>query len=383
MSIERVRFAVAFLAVTVLSHASASRAFADALGCERAIAQASAKYVQGRAKILYKCEDAKANNKIRDTIVCATDPLFQPQRLAVSTRLYATVNLGCGGPNQDCGDGDDQPLGPAGWGIGQCPDLANAGCTNAITNCIHVAQCLECTGNAAVSQALDLTYGEFESSEFGTNDTVNRCQRAIGKSVAKYLASRAKALGRCWDARLLGRHSNPCPVPGDGQAALRIAKAEDKKQKSICKACGGADGTCDGSGDVTPSAVGFATSCPAVDTFTPPSSCGGAIVDAASIVGCVDCVSDHDVDCASDESVPGIVGPPPAACNPATTTTTTSTIAPSTSTSATSPATTSSRPSTPVASTTPPAPTTPPSTPAPSTPPPTPRSGSSSSTSRS
>jgi hypothetical protein len=34
---------------------------------------------------------------IRDTIDCATDTLFGPARLAVETRLFATINKTCGG----------------------------------------------------------------------------------------------------------------------------------------------------------------------------------------------------------------------------------------------------------------------------------------------
>src|SRR5262249_41292580 len=149
---------------------------------------AAAKHLQGLVKLLRKCEDEKARFKLRGDIVCATDPLFEPNRIALQTKLFVSINAACGGPNQACGDGDDQPLGPTGWGaVGQCPDVNGAGCTNAIASCLDIEHCLDCIDRAAVAQALDTAYGELDQSQFGTNSDVNRCQRAIGKAEARYL----------------------------------------------------------------------------------------------------------------------------------------------------------------------------------------------------
>ena len=334
---------LATVALMAMALASPGRALADPTTCSTGIARAAAKHLQGLTKAMQKCEDAKARFRLRANTVCATDPLFDPIRTALLTKLFVSINIACGGPNESCGDGDDEPLGPTGWGtVSQCPDVNGAGCTNAIATCTDVSQCLECIDRAAVAQALDVPYGALDETEFGTNSAVNRCQRAIGKATARYLGKRAKAMEKCWEARLAGQHANACPSPGDGKAATQIANAATKKHAAICRACGGADRQCNGSGDTTPSDVGFTSSCPAVKPLFPPSSCSGAIVDAASIVDCVDCVADFDADCAGAASVPSIVGALPAACNPSSSTTTTTAGPASTTSSSTTPVTTSS-----------------------------------------
>jgi hypothetical protein len=347
---------VATAALVLMALGAPGRALADPTTCSAAIARAAAKHLQGLTKAMQRCEDAKARFRLRSDIVCATDPLFDPIRTSLLTKLFVSINLACGGPNEDCGDGDDEPLGPTGWGaVGQCPDVNGAGCTNPISTCLDVAQCLECIDRAAVAQSLDVPYGALDASEFGTNSAVNRCQRAIGKAGARYLSKRAKAMEKCWEARIRGQHSNACPSPGDGKAATQIANAEEKKQAAICRACGGVDRQCNGAGDTSPSDIGFTSSCPAVKSLFPPSSCGGAIVDAASIVDCVDCVADFDADCAGAASVPSIVGALPAACNPSSSTTTTTTAPASTTSSSTASPTTSSTSSSTSSSTTSPA----------------------------
>src|SRR5262245_32602911 len=253
---------LSLLAAMGLSILGPRAAGADPVTCARGIATASAKYVDGRAKGLFKCEDAKVRYRLRPDVDCATDELFDSQHLSLETRLVVGINQACGGPNAACGHGDDQPLGPVGWGIGQCPDFGNAGCTNPITSCLDVAECLKCMNDASVAAAMGLTYGAFETDEFGTKSTVNRCQRAIGKATTKYLRRRAKAMASCWDARLAGTHANVCPEPGDGRAGRTIDSAEARKQSSICKACGGADRACNGAGDLSLAAIGFISTCP-------------------------------------------------------------------------------------------------------------------------
>jgi hypothetical protein len=338
----------AVAALTILALSAARSTLADPLGCERGIARAAARHVQGFAKILYRCEDGKAGLKYRETTICATDPLFESQRVALSTKLVVAVNQACGGPNGACGDADDEPLAGTAWnGIGACPDVGNAGCTNPITTCADVAQCLACIDQAAATHAMTLTYGAFDREEFGTASPVNRCQRAIGKAAYKYLVTRSKVMQRCWDARAVGQHANPCPDPGDGRAALQLARAEERKVAAMCKACGGADRQCDGTGDLAPSVIGFVATCPAVTTPFPPVACGGPVAATAALAACIDCVIDFDGDCSGAAAVPGAAGPPPASCNPApATTTTTSTSLPGTTTSSTSTSTTTSLPAT-------------------------------------
>ncbi len=338
MTTHRARWWIVTATMVAMTLGVRERALADPVVCTTGIARAASKHLQGLEKAMQKCEDAKVRHRLRSTIDCSTDPLFDPIRTALLTKLFVAINVSCGGSNRACGDGDDQPLAPTGWGaVAQCPDLDGAGCLNPIANCTDVAQCLECMDRAAVAQDLHTTYGAFDASQFGTNSAINACQRAIGKATARYLEKRSKAMEACWEARLKGLHSNPCPSPGDGKAAAQIAKEEQRKTTTICRACGGPDRACGGGGDATPGAIGFASSCPAVKPLFPPGSCDGAILDATAIVGCVDCVSDFDSDCAGAASVPAIVGALPAACNPSPSTTTTS----STTTIATTSTTTS------------------------------------------
>ena len=342
MTPQMLRSWVVVAATILMGLAVPTRALADPTTCKQGIANAAARHQQGTLKLIQKCEDAKVRYKLRDTTVCATDSLFDPQRSLLFTRLLVGINQTCGGANQACGDGDDEPLGPIGWSIGQCPNPANSGCTNTIANCTDIGICLDCVNRATVTHETQLAYGAFDTDEFGTNSTANLCQRAIGKATAQYGKSRSKAMQKCWNARLAGQHGNACPDPGDGKATLLISKAESKKRGTICKACGGADRLCNGSGDVAPSAVGFVASCPSV---TPPfggSSCAGSIPDADAITDCVDCVTDFDTDCAGAASIPGILALP-SQCTPSTPTTSSSVpTTSSTSSSTSSPATTSS-----------------------------------------
>ena len=63
---------------------------------------------------------------------------------------------------------------------------------------------------------LDETYYANLNLPSTSDKALNTCQKAIGKSAAKFFAAKSKALQKCWDARLKGKHSNPCPSPGDG-----------------------------------------------------------------------------------------------------------------------------------------------------------------------
>src|SRR5439155_9401951 len=91
------------------------------------------------------------------------------------------------------------------------------------------------------------------------------CQAAIADAGIALLAAETHALERCWEDRARGRHANACPSPGDGKAAPELARAADALRTAVCRACGGPDGTCDGSADLSPSAIGFVGTCPALD----------------------------------------------------------------------------------------------------------------------
>src|SRR5262245_44826803 len=101
MTMLRARWSVA--AAILIGVATAGTAGADALTCSTGIARAAAKHLQGLTKAMQKCEDGKVRGRLRETTVCATDPLFDQIRLALLVKLFVSINVACGGPNEDCG----------------------------------------------------------------------------------------------------------------------------------------------------------------------------------------------------------------------------------------------------------------------------------------
>ena len=144
---------------------------------------------------------------------------------------------------------------------------------------------------------------------------MSACQAAIGKSTAAFVAARSKALQKCWDGRLNGKHSGDCtpPAAGDGKYLGAIAKAHTKQVTTICKACGGPDKACGQLDDLMPAAIGLPTDCTAL---TPPEggNCNVAITDLASLIACVDCVAGFETSCIDRLHVPGLT-PYPDACS--------------------------------------------------------------------
>ena len=171
-----------------------------------------------------------------------------------------------------------------------------------IADCGDVAACLVCVHTAAVDQSIDLSFDDLVPSDPVTQAELNKCQYSIGKEAQKYLAKQSKSLQKCQDQRIKGTHADVCPNPlaAPGTPARKafdaIDKAETKMFVKICKVCGGPDGTCDGTGDLTAAQIGFSSSCPAV---TPPAGapCAGTITTVQDIFGCVDCVADYKALC--------------------------------------------------------------------------------------
>ncbi len=315
---------------------------ADSLACKRTIAKASSTYVRARTKALARCEDGRIKGRIRIGDPCAADPATMRSLESAWVKLFADINRSCGGANRDCGDGDDLPLGSTGWGsVSACPDFESTGCSNAISSCTDISACLQCIGARSVDQGVATYAANFATDQFATSTVVNRCQLAINKGASKYIQTRAKVLQKCWDASLRGAHANPCPDPGDGRALDLLAKAEARKLDTICRSCGGPDKSCNGVGDLTPAAIGFAPTCPAVAPVGGPT-CAGPVSTLSDLVGCIDCVADFKTDCPDAAAVPELVNPYPATCNPSPTTTVTTSSSTTTTTSSTTTTTTSS-----------------------------------------
>ena len=351
------------IVIVIAALAAAGPAPAEQVKCQRAIAKESSKFLQAKAKALQKCEDGV----VKGGAGPCPDDKAQAAIQKATSKLTAGIGKACGGDDKACGQdltNEDNPA-ALGWPA-QCPDLARALCSNVMNDCSGIAACLACTNGSAVDQAIGLAY---EKLNLPSESALNKCQRAIGKATSQFLAAKSKKLQKCWDARLNGKHSNSCIPPaqchggandglscttasecpdgtcgaGDGKYLAAIQKDETKKVSTICKACGGDDKGCDadintglivsggttvtgsnGSDDLTPGAIGFATTCPDMTLpYAPGTSCktlddiDGApdVIDSLrELILCADCVTEVTTDCADANQMAGVTDYP-AECN--------------------------------------------------------------------
>jgi hypothetical protein len=281
---------------------------AGTVKCQRAIARQGAKFVQSETKALRRCQESVVHGK-------GSGPCPDGRATAKISTAATKVSLGiakaCGGDDRQCGGDPTNEDTPAslGW-PSACPGFENNTCAGSMNDCGGISQCLLCVGEAAVDQAIDLYYGDL-SLPSTTNPALNKCQVTLGKASAKYLATRAKILQHCWDARLKGMHMMVCPDPNDTKIQLALSNAHVKAQDAICKACGGPEKTCNGSGDVTRPEIGFAFDCPSVQpvganacTIWNPSN---SLFD---LVQCALCVATFKTDCTDRAAVPQFVSYP-------------------------------------------------------------------------
>ncbi len=281
----------------------APAALATPVACQREISKGFAKFTQAKMKALGRCHDAVLNGK-------TAGPCPDGKAGTVIAKAHAKLRSGidkkCGGSDKVCGSGTDETLASIGWDVGACRNFESGSCTNTIDDCGDVADCLACVGEAAVDQAVGLYYDDLAATSDGV---VERCQREIGRSASKAFAAEARALQKCADARLKGSATS-CPDPKTNSL---IARARAKAVAKICQVCGGSDGVCGGTGDLTPATIGFAPTCPAV-TVPGGTACGGPVDDLQGLVSCVSCVTSFKADCTDAIAVPGLEAYP-AACN--------------------------------------------------------------------
>ncbi len=324
MSIRFARCAAALVAVTAITVA-APGAHADPVKCQREIAKRSAQFAQAKMVALQKCQDAVL--KGASTGPCP-DSKTSAKIANAEVKLRSSIAKKCGGSDKSCDGVGDDSLASIGWNGGACPEFESAGCTNAITSCDGIGECLACADEAGVDQAISLYYDALAPTSDGD---VSACQRAIGKEATKFFKTKSKALEKCEDGVVKGASAGPCP---DAKAGAKIASAHAKEIDKICRACGGDDRACGGSDDLAPSTIGFGATCPAV-TVPGGASCGGSVATLQDLVTCVDCVTEFKADCLDALAVPGVRPYPPechAGTNPATPTPT-ATSAPATPTS--------------------------------------------------
>jgi len=165
-------FGIAVIAMLAV----ASPALATPTACTLAIAKSYAKFTQAHMKALTRCRDAIVTG--RPVGSCPDQ-----KTLAVIEKARAKLRAGvarkCGGTDQNCGAGTDEPLADIGWDVGTCPNFESGACDNPINDCGGVVDCLQCVGEAAVDQGISLYYDDLVTT---TDADVVRCQRQIGKS---------------------------------------------------------------------------------------------------------------------------------------------------------------------------------------------------------
>jgi len=309
-------FCLVALAVALLPAAGV----ADVEKCRAQIVKAATKYTDARLKALAKCEDRITGGKLPPATDCATDAAVVAALAKAAEKLGALIDKGCGGSDRTCGGGDDESLASIGWDIGTCPDLLGQGCQNAIADCGDVATCLSCMGGLATDQLAALYFGALDVPS-GNGAAVVKCQRTIGKESTTFFRKKSAALRKCWSAVNKGKATAPCPLPGDGKAAAKIAAAEAKMIAKICQACGGADRACDadvpgvtGSGnadDLAPAAIGWGATCDDVTRPGAAASCAAPVASLADLVTCAHCVTDFASDCLAPAAVPWATAYPP------------------------------------------------------------------------
>ena len=278
---------------------------ARALSCVETVAAKFTQFADVRMKAVQRCRERMLNGHVK---AVSRLPCGREGR-ASRTRDAARISETCGGTDGACGiGGDDSDLAAIGWNIGECPDIHGGHCTNSISHCGDVADCLVCLGTTAVDQGIALAYDSLtQPPPDSPVSEIHRCQRAIGRSLARYFSSTVATLVFCERRILAGYDIGQCP---DALRALpRLAKAEDALVARICDSCGASDGICGGD-DLTPEWIGFPTSCPDV-TVPRGSSCARPINNLADIVDCVHCITDYEVQCLDPLSVPTLRSYPP------------------------------------------------------------------------
>jgi hypothetical protein len=141
-----------------------------------------------------------------------------------------------------------------------------------------------------------------------------KCQRTLVKTATKFFKAKTKALQKCEEGKVKGKHGDTCPdatAPAGSagrKAADAIAKASSKLHAGIAKQCGGPDklcGTPDDDLDVQAD-LGFPASCAGLE-----GACAASLDDCADVATCLECLGEHAVDRIIDRSYDGLASTSP------------------------------------------------------------------------
>ena len=304
MRMSFVKYVLGFALCAVI--ALAGPAHATVGKCQRTLLKEFVTYHNKTIQALRKCEDKIVTGKPGYPLGtdCRVDTFTAAKIATREAKFRQHVRSACGGKNKTCnaadtGDDADESLAAIGWNIGTCPDFeASGGCGMAIADCGDITDCLECISIAAQDQALTLYY---DALALPTSDrTLNNCQRTVGERSIFFFRKKLNELSKCERKVLSGSLPGPCP---DTKTAAKITLFDSKIRAKICKRCGGDDKICGGTGDFTPTQIGFTGTCPNV-TIPGGAACSGTISTLSNLVDCVACVTEFKADCLETLSAP-------------------------------------------------------------------------------
>jgi hypothetical protein len=275
--------------------------------CQQTILKAATKFFTTRMASLARCEVSKVKGKLGAQTDCRAETKTAAKLGKAVDKLRKDIGKKCGGDDKTCGGNLNHESGGAvlGWPA-VCPTLTFGSCGGAITPnaCNGIAECIECLTNAASDESIDVSFPGSPSTDKG----LIKCQQTLGAAAVAFARAKASALQKCWLARLKAKpkHTNDCipPATGDGKVIGAIAKAAAKRDKAICKACGGADKACGGSDDFKPGDIGFPATCRNVKPPGATACASGQITVLQGAVTCVGCVNEFVVDCLDLVAVP-------------------------------------------------------------------------------
>ncbi len=242
--------------------------------CRRAVIKAASKFAAAEINARVACETQRLKGKI---VGPCPDAKADAKVAAADAKRTKAIVKACGA------------LSAADAGFGAtCPGYTGA-CTAPITDVAGVSACVDCGVRRADDELATAGYGA------APDPTLRKCQLGLGKALTGHYRAIASLLARCEDAAARGKIVGACP---DAKTAAKIAAKNAKLHTTLCKACGGADKTCDGVGDASPASLGL-TSCPA-RTIPGGSACGDVtIASLADVATCLECLATFENVCTS------------------------------------------------------------------------------------
>lgn len=282
--------------------------------CKRAVADAGIAYSEARAEALDKCRQAKFAGKLPADVPCLTETKTVETIQKANAKLAAAIAKACGGKDKTCGGDTTGEITPGFLGLPSlCPGIrnfppgeaSNDACRMPIASCADVAACVQCVEARAVDELVRTQALLVPTlADPKTQKQLNACQKAISKVTTAALVKRTKALNKCWEQRLAGKHTDDCVLT----TSLAVPKVRDQ----MCKACGGtisASAECEGPDvfalhQVAGQAELTCPSLPFLEFETVPS-CGGSVKSLTALIRCADCAARFASQCPDETLWPG------------------------------------------------------------------------------